>query len=82
MASKTSTNRSKDRVTLNFKNGPIFVRRCLQPQYNYTTPYLPLFQNAPLVSTLITVAYERPKFDIVFNGLRQLVSDIDRCLVT
>jgi len=38
--------------------------------------------NAPLISVLIAVAYERPKFANVFNGRRQLVSDIDRHLVT
>ena len=44
--------------------------------YNSTTRYLPFILDAPFVSALKTVAYERPKFDNVFNEHRQLVSDI------
>jgi len=39
----------------------------LQPKYNSTTRYLTIFLDAPPVSALVTVAYERLKFDNVFN---------------
>ena len=29
------------------KDSPIFIRRRLQLNYNYTTPYLPIFENYP-----------------------------------
>jgi hypothetical protein len=54
----------------------------LQPKYNSTTRYLPIFLDTTFVSALKTIAYERPKFDNVFNAHRQLVSDISRHLVT
>ncbi|MFC1793876.1 hypothetical protein ACFL3Q_09850, partial [Planctomycetota bacterium] len=44
------------------------VAKPLQPKYNSTTRYLPIILDAPFVSALKTVAYERPKFDNVFNG--------------
>ena len=52
------------------------LAKFVQPGYNYTTLYLPLILNSPLISVLIAVAYERPKFDIVFNGRGQLVGDM------
>ena len=52
------------------------LAKSIQPKYNFTTRYLPIFLDAPIVSALKTVAYERPKFVFVFNELCQLVSDI------
>jgi hypothetical protein len=51
--------------------------KSLQPEYNSTTRYLPIILDTPIVSALKIVAYERPKFAIVFNERCQLVSDID-----
>jgi hypothetical protein len=58
------------------------LEKPLQPRYNYTTRYLPLFLGIPFVSALKTVAYERPKFANVFNEQRQLAGDIDQYPVT
>lgn len=44
----------------------------IQPKYNSTTRYLTIFLDAPPVSALVTVAYERLKFDNVFNGRSDL----------
>ena len=52
------------------------LAKSIQPKYNFTTRYLPIFLDAPIVSALKTVAYEGPKFVNVFNVRRQLVSDI------
>jgi hypothetical protein len=48
----------------------------LQPGYNYTTPYLPIFESTHLVSVFDLLAYGGIKIDNVFNGQRQLASDI------
>jgi hypothetical protein len=48
----------------------------IQPKYNSTTRYLTIFLDAPPVSALVTVAYERLKFDNVFNELRQKGEDL------
>ena len=49
----------------------------LQPKYNYTTPYLTIFESTRLVSVLHTRAYGGIGIDNVFNDRCQLVSDIN-----
>ena len=58
------------------KTAQFSLAKPLQPKYNSTTRYLTIFLDAPPVSALVTVAYERLKFDNVFNGRRQISSDI------
>ena len=37
------------------------IAKSIQLDYNYTTSYLPISQKSPLVSVLITIAYEKVK---------------------
>ena len=83
VARKTDANRSFNRVTLHLQNGPILIHRRLQPEYNPKVPYLPILKNSQLNKFLsIKDLIRGKKFGIVFNELRQLVSDIDYYLVT
>jgi len=77
MASKTGTNYSQDRVTLHSKNGPILTRKLLQRDYNPRGQYLPILKNLQLHKFLLTkrIGHDS-KIVFVFNGQRQLASDI------
>ena len=79
----TVTNGGKDRVTLRLKNSPFFTRKRLQLCYNPKVPYLPFFKKSQLHKLLFIKKLGRTqKIGNVFNGRRQLVSDIGRHLVT
>jgi hypothetical protein len=43
------------------------LAKSVQPDYNYTTSYLPIFESAHLVSVLHARAYGGIKIDNVFN---------------
>ena len=59
-----------------------YLAKSVQPRYNYTIPYLPIFESAHLVSVFYARAYGGIKIDNVFNALRQLMSDNDWLIVT
>jgi len=61
----------------NNKMAQLSLVKFLQPRYNYTTPYLPIFGSTQLVSVLHKRAYGGIKIDNVFNAPCQLESDID-----
>jgi len=50
-----------------FKMTQFYLAKPLQPKYNSTTRYLPIFLDTPFVSALKTVACERPKFVFVLH---------------
>ena len=52
------------------------LAKSVQPEYNYTTCYLPIFESTHLVSVFYARVYGGIKIDNVFNEHRQLVSDI------
>jgi len=43
------------------QNAPIFIRRRLQPMYNYTTPYPPIPQNSCPINPVLSAIYEKVK---------------------
>jgi hypothetical protein len=64
-------------VTQQHQNGPIFTRKRLQLDYNPRGQYLPIPRKPQLHKLVLLKGLgDGQKFADVFNGRRQLVSDI------
>jgi hypothetical protein len=67
-------------VTQQHQNGPVFVRRRLQPEYNSTTPYLPIFEDCHLHKPLLKKAIQKyqkmPTFSMPVPEKKELTTTL------